>query len=216
MPCASRRAGGARPRRCAALEAARGVGRGQQACEAAGRQRRQGAQACAACRCLVPQAALLRPWPCTPPLGHGRSQRLVLGARAPSLSRHATPWRARAVAAGGLALAQPRQVRYRDGAIVTTSGDKYIIEKPPEFDGGSRGKVGRDRVAPAAGRRARGWPALHTQRVVLHSLTACRYATPSAGVHEGQTRQGICVSGLVWVGASVVVACAAARRPPPA
>jgi hypothetical protein len=32
-------------------------------------------------------------------------------------------------------------VRYRDGVIVTSSGQKYIIEKPPEFDGGSRGKV---------------------------------------------------------------------------
>lgn len=84
MPCASRRAGGARARRCAALEAARGVGRGQQACEAAGRQRRQGAQACAACRCLVPQAALLRPWPCTPPLGHGRSAWCLVQGHHPS------------------------------------------------------------------------------------------------------------------------------------
>ena len=40
---------------------------------------------------------------------------------------------------------QPRafssQVRYREGMVVSSSGEKYIIQKPAEFDGGSRGKV---------------------------------------------------------------------------
>jgi len=33
------------------------------------------------------------------------------------------------------------KIRYRDGVIVSSSGEKYVIQKPPEFDGGSRGKV---------------------------------------------------------------------------
>ncbi len=34
------------------------------------------------------------------------------------------------------------QVRYRDGRLVSTRGDKYIIENLSEdYDGGSRGKV---------------------------------------------------------------------------
>ena len=32
-------------------------------------------------------------------------------------------------------------MRYRDGSVVTTKGEKFLIEKPPEWDGGSRGKV---------------------------------------------------------------------------
>lgn len=34
-----------------------------------------------------------------------------------------------------------RQARFRDGVVVSTKGEKYIVEKPPEWDGGSRGKV---------------------------------------------------------------------------
>ena len=32
-------------------------------------------------------------------------------------------------------------MRFRDGVIVSSNGEKFIIEKPPDFDGGSRGKV---------------------------------------------------------------------------
>lgn len=32
-------------------------------------------------------------------------------------------------------------IRYRDNMIVATKGEKYVIEKPPEWDGGSRGRV---------------------------------------------------------------------------
>ncbi|KAI7841164.1 hypothetical protein COHA_005130 [Chlorella ohadii] len=33
------------------------------------------------------------------------------------------------------------KARYRDGALVSTRGEKFVIEKGPEWDGGSRGKV---------------------------------------------------------------------------
>eukprot|EP00889_Picochlorum_renovo_P007302 jgi/Picre1/34332/NNA_001804.t1 len=34
------------------------------------------------------------------------------------------------------------QIRFRDGAVVSTKGEKYIVEKTlPEWDGGSRGRV---------------------------------------------------------------------------
>jgi hypothetical protein len=34
------------------------------------------------------------------------------------------------------------QVRYRDGRLVSTRGEKYIVESlREEYDGGSRGKV---------------------------------------------------------------------------
>ena len=34
------------------------------------------------------------------------------------------------------------QVRYRDGRLVSTRGEKYIVESvSEEYDGGSRGKV---------------------------------------------------------------------------
>jgi hypothetical protein len=46
--------------------------------------------------------------------------------------------------------AAPR-VRYRDGVAVTAKGEKFIVEKPPEWDGGSRGKV------KLKGKRGVGW-----------------------------------------------------------
>ncbi|GBF90875.1 hypothetical protein Rsub_03729 [Raphidocelis subcapitata] len=33
------------------------------------------------------------------------------------------------------------QVRYREGVAVTSRGEKYVVERPPDWDGGSRGKV---------------------------------------------------------------------------
>jgi hypothetical protein len=33
------------------------------------------------------------------------------------------------------------QQRYRDGAIVSTRGEKYVVEKAEEWNGGSKGKV---------------------------------------------------------------------------
>lgn len=42
-------------------------------------------------------------------------------------------------------------VRFRDGAVVTTKGEKYITEKKDEWDGGSRGRV------KAKGKRGVGW-----------------------------------------------------------
>jgi len=33
------------------------------------------------------------------------------------------------------------RVRFRENVVVSNKGEKYIIEKPPEWDGGSRGKV---------------------------------------------------------------------------
>lgn len=42
-------------------------------------------------------------------------------------------------------------VRYRDGVVVSTKGDKYIVEKSPEWDGGSRGRV------KLKGKRGVGW-----------------------------------------------------------
>lgn len=34
-----------------------------------------------------------------------------------------------------------KRVRFRDNEVVTLKGEKYILEKPKEWDGGSRGKV---------------------------------------------------------------------------
>lgn len=42
-------------------------------------------------------------------------------------------------------------VRFRDGAVVTTKGEKYITEKKEEWDGGSRGRV------KSKGKRGVGW-----------------------------------------------------------
>lgn len=36
---------------------------------------------------------------------------------------------------------QPKKIRYHDNNIVTTKGEKYVLEKKEEWDGGSRGKV---------------------------------------------------------------------------
>ena len=36
---------------------------------------------------------------------------------------------------------QQQKVRYRDGAVVSTKGEKFVVEKQPEWDGGSRGRV---------------------------------------------------------------------------
>lgn len=33
------------------------------------------------------------------------------------------------------------RVRFRENVVVSNKGEKYIVEKPPEWDGGSRGKV---------------------------------------------------------------------------
>jgi hypothetical protein len=44
-----------------------------------------------------------------------------------------------------------QKLRYRDGVVVSSKGEKYIIEKPPEWDGGSRGKV------KSKGKRGVGW-----------------------------------------------------------
>lgn len=33
------------------------------------------------------------------------------------------------------------QQRYRDGAIVSTRGEKYVVEKTEEWNGGSKGKI---------------------------------------------------------------------------
>lgn len=44
------------------------------------------------------------------------------------------------------------QIRFRDGAVVSTKGEKYIVEKTlPEWDGGSRGRV------KMKGKRGTGW-----------------------------------------------------------
>jgi hypothetical protein len=43
------------------------------------------------------------------------------------------------------------KVRYRDGAIATTKGEKVVIEKSPEWDGGSKGRV------KSKGKRGVGW-----------------------------------------------------------
>jgi hypothetical protein len=43
------------------------------------------------------------------------------------------------------------KVRYRDGAIATTKGEKIVIEKAPEWDGGSKGRV------KSKGKRGVGW-----------------------------------------------------------
>ncbi len=42
-------------------------------------------------------------------------------------------------------------VRYREGVVVSTRGEKVIVEKPAEWDGGSRGKV------KGKGKRGVGW-----------------------------------------------------------
>lgn len=42
-------------------------------------------------------------------------------------------------------------VRFRDGAVVSTKGEKFIIEKKEEWDGGSRGRV------KSKGKRGVGW-----------------------------------------------------------
>ncbi len=44
-----------------------------------------------------------------------------------------------------------QKLRYRDGVVVSTKGEKYIVEKEPEWDGGSRGKV------KSKGKRGVGW-----------------------------------------------------------
>lgn len=33
------------------------------------------------------------------------------------------------------------QVRFRDGMVVSTKGERFVVEKDMEWDGGSRGKV---------------------------------------------------------------------------
>ncbi|KAI8111423.1 hypothetical protein M9435_003924 [Picochlorum sp. BPE23] len=44
------------------------------------------------------------------------------------------------------------QIRFRDGAVVSTKGEKYIVENTlPEWDGGSRGRV------KMKGKRGTGW-----------------------------------------------------------
>lgn len=43
------------------------------------------------------------------------------------------------------------KLRYRDGVVVATKGEKFIVEKEPEWDGGSRGKV------KSKGKRGVGW-----------------------------------------------------------
>ncbi len=44
------------------------------------------------------------------------------------------------------------QIRFRDGAVVSTKGEKYVVEKTlPEWDGGSRGRV------KMKGKRGTGW-----------------------------------------------------------
>ncbi len=46
---------------------------------------------------------------------------------------------------------QKSAVRFRDGAVVTTKGEKYITEKKEEWDGGSKGRV------KSKGKRGVGW-----------------------------------------------------------
>jgi hypothetical protein len=41
-------------------------------------------------------------------------------------------------------------VRYHEGVAVTSRGEKYVVEKPPDWDGGSRGKVRGFSAAAAA------------------------------------------------------------------
>ena len=43
------------------------------------------------------------------------------------------------------------RVRYRENAVASTKGEKFIVEKTPEYDGGSRGKV------MPKGKRGPGW-----------------------------------------------------------
>lgn len=60
------------------------------------------------------------------------------------------------------------QVRYRDGMLVATKGEKYIVEKIGEdWDGGSRGKVRAGRATALA---LLGAPAglQHDQRCKMH------------------------------------------------
>jgi len=52
---------------------------------------------------------------------------------------------------GLLAGKQTSTVRFREGAVVTTKGEKYITEKKEEWDGGSRGRV------KSKGKRGVGW-----------------------------------------------------------
>jgi len=44
-----------------------------------------------------------------------------------------------------------QKLRYRDGVVVATKGEKFIVEKEQEWDGGSRGKV------KSKGKRGVGW-----------------------------------------------------------
>lgn len=51
--------------------------------------------------------------------------------------RHVEAW-----TAGKQQKQPPGKVRYRDGVVVSCSGEKYIVQKTtPDYDGGSRGKV---------------------------------------------------------------------------
>lgn len=43
------------------------------------------------------------------------------------------------------------QVRYLDGQVVSMKGEKFIVEKEAEWDGGSRGRV------KTKGKRGTGW-----------------------------------------------------------
>jgi hypothetical protein len=42
-------------------------------------------------------------------------------------------------------------VRYLDGKVVSMKGEKFIVEKTEEWDGGSRGRV------KTKGKRGTGW-----------------------------------------------------------
>jgi hypothetical protein len=44
-----------------------------------------------------------------------------------------------------------KKVRYRDNSVASTKGEKYLVEKKPDYDGGSRGKV------MPKGKRGPGW-----------------------------------------------------------
>ena len=71
--------------------------------------------------------------------------------------------------------AQP-QVRYREGVAVTSRGEKYVVDRPPDWDGGSRGKVGGRGVEGECGETTRTAPGACDGRAASQS----RSALPSA------------------------------------
>ncbi|PRW33324.1 DNA ligase 4 [Chlorella sorokiniana] len=86
---------------------------------------------------------------------------------------------------GGSSGGGESKARYRDGALVSTRGEKYVFEKGPEWDGGSRGKV------YTKGKRGKGFVVSPVTRSLLERRTARRQHSGAVWRRDGLLSAGL-------------------------